>query len=168
MANINLYAPEYYLLHKNETLNNGGANTYEDNLFTITGIIQINSIYGYVITAISANVTVAYLDLFPTAGAAIEITDNGGTAISSIKVDSLLIKQAIATTAIGVYDSNLCYVAEVSTNFNKSFKPFIVAKKDGAVTNIRFVYTTNGGATGRIHWHLEWKPLSDDGSAVNA
>ncbi len=168
MANIKEFVPEYYLTHRNLTLNNGGAATFTDNLFTITGIIQINHIYGSVVTLISANVTVAYLDLFPTAGAAIEITDNGGTAISSIKVGSLITKEATAGTAIAVYDSDLGFVSEVATNFNKSFKPFIIAKKDGAVTNIRFVYTTAGGATGRIHWHLEWRPLSDEASAVAA
>ena len=40
--------------------------------------------------------------------------------------------------------------------------------KDGAVTNIRFVYDTAGAATGRMHWHLEWRPVSDDGNAVPA
>lgn len=168
MSNLKHGTVAYYLIHKNLTLDNGGAATFTDNLFTITGIIQVNYIYGYVITPISANVTVAYLDLFPTGGAAIEITDNGGTAISSIKANSLITKEAIATTAVSVYDSNLGYVAEVATNFNKSFKPFIVAKKDGAVTNIRFVYDTAGGATGRIHWHLEWRPLTDNGNAVSA
>ena len=165
MSNIKEHVPNYYLTHKNLTLDSGGAATFTDDLFTITGVIQINHIYGCVITAISANVTVAYLDLFP---GPIEITDNGGTAISLIKAGSLLTKEEIATAAIAVYDSNSAYVSEVSTNFNKSFKPFIVAKEDGAVTNIRFVYDTLGGATGRIHWHLEWRPLSDEASAVAA
>ena len=168
MSNIKEHVPNYHLTHKNLTLDNGAGATFTDNLFTITGIIQISHIYGFVVTPISANVTVAYLDLFPTGGAAIEITDNGGTAISSIKVGSLLTKEGIATAAIAVYDSDLGYVSEVATNFNKSFKPFIVAEKDGAVTNIRFVYTTAGAAIGRIHWHLEWRPLSDEASAVAA
>ncbi len=154
------YAKE---LHKELTLNNGGAATFTANLFLVTGTIQINYIYGVVETAISNDVDVVYLDLFPTGGAAIEITDNAGAVLDSIKAGSLISKQGLATAVLNVVDSNLGFVDEYVGNFKNSLKPFVVGKKDGAVTHIRLVYDTGGGATGVIHWHVDWAPLSDDG-----
>ena len=154
-----------HLLHKDTILDTSGAATYEDNLFIITGIVQVNFIYGYTTEAVSGcNVTATYLDLFPTAGAAIEITDNVGTAITGLPIGSLLSKNALATTAINVQSSALGFVDEVLTNFRNSQKPFVVGKKSGAVTQIRYVYTSAVTiATGKIHWHIDWTPLSEDG-----
>ncbi len=151
------------LLCKELTLDGGAAGTFEDDLYLVTGVVQINYIYGIVETAISADVDVAYLDLFPTGGAAIEITDNGGATLDDIKAGSMVSKQGLATVALIVEDSNLGFVSEYTGNFRNSLKPFVVGKKNGAVTNIRFVYDTGGSATGKICWMVKWSPISDDG-----
>ncbi len=150
-------------LHKEFTLDSGGAGTFTENLFLVTGIVQIDYIYAEVEVAISADVDVVYLDLFPTGGAAIEITDNAGAVLDDIKAGSLISKQGVATDALVVEDSNLGFVSEQTGNYKSSLKPFTVGKKNGAVTHIRMVYDTGGSATGRVCWMVKWSPISDDG-----
>ncbi len=143
-------------LHKEITLN--GSNTYD--LFTITGTVSILKIYGHVTTVLGNDVTVAFLELFPLAGAGIEITDNGGVALSDAPVGSLVLKDEAASVALKYHSSALGFISEVSKA--KDLQPFIVAQKTGDVkTTIRLNCTTDN--SGDIDWHIEWAPLSDNG-----
>ncbi len=163
--NVNVWSNFTFdnFLHKEFTLDSGGAATFTEDLFVVTGIVQIDYIYAEVETAISADVDVVYLDLFPTGGAAIEITDNAGAVFDDLKAGSLISKQGVATEVLTVEDSNLGFVSEYAGNFKNSLKPFVVGKKNGAVTNIRMVYDTGGSASGQVCWMVKWLPISDDG-----
>ncbi len=152
------------LLHKVSTL--AGADDYD--LYQITGIVQINYLYGYVETQIAAGTTGAYLNLFPTGGAAIEITDitGAGRDISGAVMGSLMAKTGLATVALDLDSAALGFVAEVATNYRNVLKPFVVGQKTGGIdTFIRFT-VAGVGASGVIHWHCDWEPISDDGFVV--
>ncbi|GAJ03323.1 unnamed protein product, partial [marine sediment metagenome] len=135
--------------------------------------VRVFYIYGIVETAaLAADVTLCYLDIFPTGGPAVEITKSGASpAMSNFEIGSGVIKTQEAGQIITVLRANVAMFAEEDADFKKVAKPFIAGKKSGAVTNIRFVYTTGTDLTlqtGVIHFVAQWQPLSSDGALVPA
>lgn len=134
-----------------------GSGTYD--LFQITGVVYVGYIYGIVTTATPANTTAASLQLFPTGGAAIQLTSLAGSNISSLPAGSMIIKDLLAANAISVADNTLGFLSEQS---GEVFASFAVGKKTGAVTHIR-LNVTEAGSSGAITWFVNWVPLSSDG-----
>lgn len=161
-----------YIATKHITVNENAAQALK-NLFVVTGVVRVFYIYGIVETAALADdVTDCYFDIFPTAGAAVEITKIiGAPAMSLFEVGSGIIKTQEVAQIATVLRANVAMFAEEDADFRKVAKPFIAGKKSGAVTNIRFVYTTTTDlteATGVIHFVAQWQPLSSDGALVPA
>jgi len=161
-----------YLAVKHVTINGNAAQIFS-NLFVVTGIVMVFYIYGVVETAaLAADVTDCYFDIFPTAGAAVEINKIvGAPAMSSFEVGSGIIKTQEAAQIATALRANIAIFAEEDTDFKRVAKPFIAGKKSGAVTHIRFVYTTTTDLTeetGVIHFEAQWQPLSSDGALVPA
>jgi len=140
----------------------GGGGGSQDNLFQVTGSVEIQFIYGNVETVLSADVDDIYLDLWDGTVSA-EITDNGGggTDTNSADIGSLFIKTEIATSPITLMQSNQGRVEE-NTNWRDPRLPFLLTQKKDTDTFIRVVYS--GVATsGAIHWHCRWEPITEDG-----
>ncbi len=161
-----------YHSHKHITIN-GDTETVVSNLFVVTGIVRVFTLYGYVETAtLDAAITACWWDLFPTAGASVPLTKEAGApAMSDFEVGSLIIKDDIAANMATVKRANAGIFLEESSNYKKPFKPFIVGKKNGAVTQIRFMYTAGGAygaSTGKIDFIVVWEPVSDDGELTPA
>lgn len=153
--------PEYSfenLLHVIQTFAGGGGSS--TNLFRVYGIVEISFIYGIVETVLSTDVGNINIDLFPAGGAATDITDivAGGNAA----VGSLFIKATEAADPLILQSSATPFIHE-NTNWREPFVNTILgAQGDGTATYIRSTYS--GVATsGAIDWHIEWRPLSDDG-----
>lgn len=139
-----------------------GDGPSSDNIFKITGLVEIQYIYGDVETQLNADVDDIYLDLWDGTNS-VEITDNGGggTDTDNADVGSVFAKTEIATTVISLMKSDQCRVRE-NTNSKKPRLPFLVSQKKDTNTYIRVVYS--GVATsGTIHWHCKWVPLTEDG-----
>ncbi|GAI10841.1 unnamed protein product [marine sediment metagenome] len=161
-----------YIAVKHLTINGNAAQIFS-NLFVVTGVVRVFYIYGIVETAtLAADVTACYFDVFPTAGAAVELTKIvAAPAMSSFEVGSGIIKSQEAAQIATVLRANVAMFAEEDADFKKVAKPFILGKKSGAVTNVRFVYTTGTDLTeetGVIHFEAQWQPLSSDGALVPA
>jgi len=130
------------------------------NLFQIVGTVQINYLYGIVTTVLPAAVTTASFDLFPAGGAGIPLTLLAGVDVSAAPVGSMLAKSNTAAAALTYSDSTLGFLAE---NLGNLFTRFTVGQQTAGVdTYVRFV-RAGAGASGVIHWHVDWEPLSDDG-----
>ena len=143
------------------TFAGGGGGT--DNLFQITGSVEIQFIYGNVETVLSVDVDDIYLDLWDGT-VAVEITDNAGTDTNSADTGSLFVKTEDATAIITLLQSNQGRVHE-NTNFRKPLVPFILNQKKDTATYIRLTYS--GVATsGAIHWHCRWEPLTEGAFVV--
>jgi len=139
-----------------------GSGPSSDNIFKISGCVEIHYLLGGVETALSADVDNIYLDLWDGT-VSVEITDNGGggTDTNSADVGSIFVKSEIATSPITLMQSNQCRVEE-NDSFRDPRTPFIVNQKKDTDTYIRVVYS--GVATGgAIHWHCQWIPLVEDG-----
>jgi len=138
------------------------AGATSTNLFKVTGTVQIEKIYGHVTTVLSADVDTLKLDLNSTAGAN-DITDTIDPA--SAPVGSLLIKDDDALESLAVYSSATNNVIEQSTSNQSGQQPIVafdLQQEAGEDTYIR-VTQTGIGASGQIHWHVIYKPVTDDG-----
>lgn len=145
------------VFHTTTFVGGGGS---QDNLFKVSGCVEIHYIYGGVETVLSANVDDIYLDLWDGT-VSVEITDNAGTDTNSADVGSIFIKSEIATTTITLLQSNQGRVEE-NASFRQPRTPFILNQKKDTDTYIRLVYS--GVATsGAIHWHCKWEPLTEEG-----
>lgn len=153
------YSFDDEIFHTTTFAGGGGGS---DNIFKVSGCVEIHYIYGDVHTILSADVDNIYLDLWDGA-VSVEITDNGGggTDTNSADIGSVFIKSEIATTAITLLQSNQGRVEE-NTSFRLPRTPFILNQKKDTNTYIRVVYS--GVATsGAIQWHCKWEPLTEDG-----
>lgn len=145
-------------VHHVTTFAGGGPGA--DNIFKITGSVEIRHIFGNVTIILSADVDNIYLALYDGTNT-VEITDSGGTDTDSADVGSFFVKTERAATAITLMKSDQCRIEE-NTNANRPRLPFIVNQKKDTDTFIQIIYS--GVATsGVIHWHCKWFPLSENG-----
>ena len=145
--------------------NAGSANV---NCFQITGSVEIYRIYGAIKTATTlTNCTAAYFDLFPTGGSALDITKTGGV-LSAMPVGTFFTKEALKGEIMTVIDPALGAVTEPTTT-KKQFTPFIVTKKTGADTHIRFNYTTSDAPASAVFTiYAEYRTPPNDGGTITA
>ena len=135
-----------------------GSGTY--NIFQITGIVQINHIWGHITEATPVNTTAASLQLFPAGGAAVQLTSLVGSDISSLPIGSMINKGLPVANAIDVADATLGFLNEQT---GLIFATFSVGQKAAGIATYIRLNVTEAGADGTIHWHADWKPITDDG-----
>ena len=159
--NVNVWSNFFFDNNLYKTWTAAGATS--TNLFKITGIVQIEKIYGHVEdTALSADIDTLKLDLSSAAGV------NDITAAvdpDSAPVGSLLIKDDDAAEGLAVYSSATNNVIEQSTSNQSGQQPIVafdLQQETGEDTHIRATQT-GVGTSGKIHWHVIWKPVTDDG-----
>ena len=151
-------APGDELLHVVQTFAGGGGSS--TNLFKVIGIVQIHFIYGIVETNLNADVDNISLDVFPAGGSLVPVATLVDSA--SAVTGSLFIKDGDASNALELHSASVPFIHE-NTTWRDPFEETVVGQQsDGTDTFIRSTYS--GTATnGAIDWHIEWKPLSDDG-----
>jgi len=136
-------------------------------LWRITGNIEVRALYGVVTTVLGSNQTAAYWRLNDQT-AQVNITLNTGTTVSSAAVGSLLVKKGLAAAALTLSTSAAGRITEPTTLETLYHSPFVIVAKNGANTDIEYVYTTTTEPTsGVIEFFLRWLPLSSD-AAVTA
>ena len=128
-----------------------------DNLFKVTGSVNIVFIYGDVHEAIDATVNDIKLALYD--GASTNITNDVNTASAPVK--SLFIKTKLAANAMELMKSDAASINESSSQ-NKGALPFVITAKNGTDTFIRAVWD-GADSVGEIHWHCHWERITEDG-----
>lgn len=137
-------------------------------LFSVTGTVLFNALYGIVTTVLSSNITAAYYEIADQT-ATPDITLASGTALSAATVGSMISRTSVAGVAIVLSNASAGRVQDpVAATAPGFFMPFAVVQKTAAVlTTVNFNYTTtNAPATGVIQHSVCWIPLSDDGNVV--
>ncbi len=129
-----------------------------DNLFKITGCVNILFIYGDVEEAIDASVNNIKLTAYDS-NAATDITGNVDT--DSAPIGSMFIKTKELGQAMALEKSGAITVNEDSTG-KKGALGFILTAKAGANNYIRAEWS-GADSVGEIHWHCQWEPLDEDG-----
>ncbi len=144
------------VLNKSLTLDGSAS----QNLFQVTGTVEILYIYGTVETALAADVTGAVLEFYDSA-AAVDITKTAGAPdISSLPTGSYLAKISAATAILNATTSANGAIVE---NIGNIFSLFTLIQKTASADCFIRLTRAGAGASGVIDWHIEWRPLSDDG-----
>ena len=148
-------------VYKGITLDASAA-TKAYNLFKVTGIVQIDLIFGHVETVLSNNHTDCHIDLWDGA-ADVDLSDPTGLTLNSAPVGSLIIRNGDSTELLDYGSAAAAFITE-NVGFKEARSPVVVGQKAGADTYVRFKHTTtNVPSSGGIHWHAQWQPISDDG-----
>jgi len=136
----------------------GADTTY--NIFKVTGIIRINNILGHITTVIPNTASAIHLEVYSTGGT-VDLTDNvGAPNIAQAPVGSLLVKTDDSTEPLDYASAATPAIIEYGAKA-ASVDVNIVADADQD-TYIR-LSITNALASGAIHWHCNWEPISDGG-----
>lgn len=137
----------------------GGAS---DNLFKVTGTVEIKKIFGHVTTVLAGDVGNLNLE-FDDGAASVNLTT--AVSVNNAPVGSLLLKDDTATNPLLLKSSANAGIIEQPAGFftgQQPIVPFILVAKNGATNYITSDYSGNG-ASGVIHWHVVWQPITDDG-----
>ena len=102
-----------------------------------------------------------YLELYST-NADLDITDSPGINIQADVVGTVYSKQAPTSEPLikGEPDNTPAIIEEA--NYRDPNVPIVLIEDDSADTYIRVVLS-DAVASGAIHWHVEWQPITDDG-----
>lgn len=145
----------------------GSNTTVNVPLFSVTGSVEVKSLYGVVTTALG-NHTAAYFR-FNDGTAAVDITLATGTTLSSATAGSVVSRRSLVTVAAAFNNSSAARVSDpVNANTSSYFSPFVASQKTNSVSsNIEYTYTTTDTPTsGAIQFFCEWRPLSDNGNVT--
>ena len=136
-------------------------------LFTVTGSVMINALYGVVTTDLGSNHTAASFRINDQT-AQVYLTAVAGTTLSSIKAGSLIIKDKLVAVAVTKIDNAAGAVNESATAGVDIFTPVIITKKTAALTQIEYRYITNNTSLGAMTFYCGFIPLSADGDVSAA
>lgn len=140
------------------TANNTTATT---PLFGVVGVVEVLRIWAIVTVVIGSNHTASAYRLNDQS-AQVDITLATGSTASNFPVGSILRKNATNASAIGTKSSAAGGISDASVT---NFAPSVLVQKNGAITNIEYVYTTtNAPTSGAVVHYVEYRPLSVNGS----
>jgi len=138
----------------------GNNTTVAVPIFSVTGSVLINAIYGVVTTALGNN-TAAYWRLNDGSNTS-NITLNTGTTLTGAVAGATIVKKGLAAAALTLINADQERVSEPTTLETIFFSPFVAQQITGSVaTNIEFVYTTSDTpTTGALTFIVGWIPLT--------
>ena len=151
------------LVSKDITFTTNG--TVVKALFTITGSVLVNALYGVVTTALGSNHTAASFRINDQ-GAQVYLTAVGGTTLSSLAAGSMIIKDKLVAVAVTAIDNANGAANESATAGIPIFSPVIITKKTAALTQIEYRYITNNTSLGAMTVYCGFIPLTSSSNLV--
>lgn len=154
-----------HIVTKVHTLDGTGAQS--DNLFLVTGSVEVIAIWGEV-TSITNNSVCDVCSWVFNDGSDTAITESSfGADLGGLTIGSMIFKD---TTA----GSSLTYADTITGNFNDgggsgyftTFCPFRLTAKNGTSCYIKFKFTGDASTNYQITHSLRFNPLSSDGSVT--
>lgn len=145
------------------TLDGNGAQT--DNIFQVTGAVDIVSLLGECTEATDATTCTGASWTLYDGSATIDITESAtGTSLSGIGVGGMIYKDATAGTAL-TYDNNAAGVFNDGggEGYFTTLCPFRVTAKTGVATYIRFNFTGDANTDIDVKFKIRYVNHSDDG-----
>jgi hypothetical protein len=143
----------------------GNNATVATPIFTIVGSVECRGLWAVVTTTLGVNQTAAYFRLNDQS-AQTAITLATGTTISGAAVGSNMQKNNTSASTLTLLNTSTGQFHETGS-FHEELQSFTVAAKNGATTNIEFVYsTTDTPTTGALQFFLRWIPLSANANVI--
>ncbi|MBA7497132.1 hypothetical protein ES702_07742 [subsurface metagenome] len=134
----------------------GAPTTY--NIFEVYGTVRVSDIYGIVETPIENVASNLHLEVF-SVGGVVDLTQGPGTNIQAAVAGSTLIRNEDSTNPIALASAATPAIVESTTWRDPKVPVDIIADAD-QTTYIRLVISA-ALASGVIHWHCKYDPLSD-------
>jgi hypothetical protein len=131
------------------------------NMFKVTGAVRVSDIHGHVETVIPNTASTIHLELYSSNGP-VDITLGPGVDLDQAVAGALLVRNGASTDALDLADPNSLPAVAENTTWKDPKTVIDVVKDDSADTYIRLVLSA-ALASGAIHWHAHYEPLSDDG-----
>ncbi len=140
----------------------GGTGT-KYNIFKVIGSIEVFNIYGHVITVIPNTASNINLELY-SSNNAVDITDTSAPTpdLDSLPVGATMVRASLSDDPLLIGNPGALPAIIEEPNFRNVSVPITLVKDVGADTYIQ-VNLSAALASGAIHWHVEWKPVTDDG-----
>ncbi len=137
-----------------------GGGSGSDNMFKVTGVVEVSYIYADVETVLASDVGNLKIDLYD--GSSDDITT--AVDVSSAPAESFIVKTEDSGKALKYYSSANANLIE-KVDIKKS--TFTIQQKATTDTFIRCTWDGNA-ASGVIHWHCQWEPLTENGFLISA
>jgi len=136
----------------------GTGGVVTTNLFQFTGAIELIGIWGNFtdVTEVTT-ITGAYLDVYDGTNQ-IDITDDGGVALSGATNGSLMIKSATSGTALNFLKSDQVRIDETAAN-KRQFVGATLCGKASVTNYVRLVVTTDANTDCGMTWYAAWRCL---------
>jgi len=145
------------IIYKLMTLD--GSTAY--NLFKVTGAIELFNIFGHVTTEIADTNSDMNLELY-SANGSVDITANTNPNIQADVVGTVYAKVSATDEPLSKGEPDNTPAVVEGTEIRSPKVPIILVEDDGADTYVQAVLSA-GVASGAIHWHVEYTPITDSG-----
>jgi len=142
-----------------------GGSASPDNLYRIYGTVLVSEFYGHVETVLAADIGTGYLEL-DDGTVQVDVTDSPGPSFDDLVAGSYLHKIDDAGTQINIQQADQVRLYEDASKFGED-PVFSITAKHGVATYLRLVWS-GVGTSGLIHWHLHYRPITEDGFVVAA
>ncbi len=132
------------------------------NLFKVTGAVVIHNILGHVTTIFANTSSLINLEIY-SSNASVELTDaSGAPDVQAAPVGAVYLRNSTSDDPLdsGVPSSTPAIIE--NANFRDPNLPIPILADVGATTYIQMQLSA-ALASGAIHWHCHWEPLTDDG-----
>ena len=129
-------------------------------LFTVTGTIEIEFIHGHIEEASNAELGNCLFRVY-SSGGIVNLTT--ATDCENLSIGSFIGKTADASNALTVQSSATPGIVE-NTNFRDPKVSTIIVADSDQTTTIQFYSNDSvGNKDGKFHFHVKYRPISDDG-----
>jgi hypothetical protein len=155
-----------FLATKTITCNGNGAQT--DNLFAVTGAVEVLRIWAECTEATNATTFgVAFLDIYDST-AQVDITLDTGVDLAGIVVGGVISRPwSVASALAFLNNATGAFIDGDEQGGNESF-PFQIVKKTAAATYLRFCFTGDANTDVDMKFYVQYMPLTSDGALVAA
>ena len=153
------------LLVTKELTFTGSSETVSTAIFTVTGVVEVFSLYGVVTTTFGANHTDAHFRVNDQTATDQIITKATTLTLNGISAGAAILKTGLITAVATYKSADAATVYEPTTLQTNIFTPFVIVQKTGDIqTDIEYVYTTTDEPTsGAMKFYCGFIPLSTDG-----
>jgi len=158
--NANVWSDFTYADEVFKTTTFAGAAT-EYNIFKLTGGVRISELEAHVDTVIPNTACNVHLEVYSVGGSS-DISLSPGVDIDSAVAGSVIVRNGPAASALDLGNPNGAPAFMENATFNKPETEFDVVEDDTNDTYIRVILSA-ALASGAIHWHCKWRPLTDNG-----
>ncbi len=136
-------------------------------LFSITGTVLVNALYGIVTTVLAANHRVGAFRVNDQT-AQVQLTSATGPTMDSAPVGSMIIADVLAATAASFKSSAAGAVLQPATVQTPVFAQNIITQKVGGIeTDIEYRFTSSTNpTTGAMTFYCGFIPVSVDGNVT--